>query len=354
MTNYIIRRLLILPVTLIGVTILIFAMISFLSPEERSSLYVRDIPKNDAVMQGIIRQYGLDKPIYVQYWTWMVGARDPITGKMQGGILHGEFGYSRTSSQPVADLIKQRFPATIELALYSIIPIVVIGIWLGILAAVNHNKPIDQIARVFAIVGYSFPSFVLGLLLMMVFYAQLRWFPAGRLSDWASAVLHSPAFHSYTGMVTFDSLLNGRLDIFVDAFRHLVLPVVTLSTISWAAFLRITRSSMLETLRQEYVTTARAKGLKERLVVSRHARPNALIPVTTYAGLTVAGLLGGVVFTETIFNYPGIGSAAASAAAQLDVTTVLSMTLLTGVILIISNLIVDVLYAFLDPRVRLG
>jgi peptide/nickel transport system permease protein len=354
MTQYILRRVLILPVTLIGVTILIFAMISFLSPEARSSLYVRDIPKNDAVMAGIIRRYGLDKPIYIQYYVWMMGSPDPVTGKMEGGILRGEFGYSRTASQMVGDLIKQRFPATIELALYAIFPIVGIGIWLGILAAVNHNKPIDQFARVFSIVGYSFPTFVFGLLLMMVFYAQLRWFPTGRLSDWANAVLRTAEFHNYTGLVTLDSVLNGRFDILLDAWRHLVLPVITLSYVSWAAFLRITRSSMLETLRQEYVTTARAKGLKEKDVVGKHARPNALIPVTTFAGLTVAGLLGGVVFTETIFNFPGIGSAAASAAAQLDVITVLSLTLLTGLILIISNLIVDVLYAFLDPRVRLG
>ncbi len=354
MTQYIIRRLLILPLTLIGVTMLVFLMISFLSPEARSSLYVRDIPKNDAVMQGIIRQYGLDKPIYVQYWRWLTGTRNPVSGQMEGGILRGELGYSRTANQPVSDLIKQRFPATIELALYAILPIVGIGIWLGIVAAVNHNKLIDQVARVFSIVGYSFPTFVFGLLVLMLFYAQLRWFPAGRLSDWANAILYTPAYHNYTGLVTVDALLNGRLDIFVDAIRHLVLPVITLSYVSWAVFLRITRSSMLETLHQDYVTTARAKGLVERDVINKHARPNALIPVTTLAGLQVAGLLGGVVITETIFNYPGIGSAAAAAAAQLDVVTVLGLTLLTGMILIVANLIVDIMYTFLDPRVRLS
>jgi peptide/nickel transport system permease protein len=207
---------------------------------------------------------------------------------------------------------------------------------------------------VFSIVGYSFPTFVFGLLLMMIFYAQLHWFPTGRVSDWANAVIHSPGYHNYTGMVTVDAVLNLRFDILLDGWRHLVLPVITLSFVSWAVFLRITRSSMLETLRQEYVTTARAKGLRENDVVNKHARPNALIPVVTYAGLTVAGLLGGVVFTETIFNFPGIGSAAASAAAQLDVVTVLALTLLTGLILILANLVVDVLYAVLDPRVRLG
>jgi peptide/nickel transport system permease protein len=354
MTNYIIRRLLIIPITLLGVTILIFGMISFLSPEARSSLYVRDIPKSQAVMNGIIKQYGLDKPIYVQYWRWLVGAKDANTGEMRGGILRGEFGYSRSMSQPVASMIARRFPATIELTLYAIIPIIGIGIWLGILAAVNHNKPIDQLARVFSIVGYSFPTFVLGLLLLMIFYAQLHWFPSGRLSDWANAVAFAPSFHHYTNLITFDALLNGRVDIFLDALRHLILPVVTLSMVTWAVFLRVTRSSMLETLRQEYVVTARAKGLKEKDVVGKHARPNALIPVATIGGLQVAAMLGGVVFTETIFNFPGIGNAAATAAQNLDVVTVLALTLMTGGIIIIANLVVDVMYAFLDPRVRLA
>jgi peptide/nickel transport system permease protein len=155
-------------------------------------------------------------------------------------------------------------------------------------------------------------------------------------------------------LVTVDAILNGRLDIFWDGIRHLVLPVLTLSAVNWAVFLRITRSSMLEAMGQEYVTTARAKGLQERYVINRHARPNALIPVITYAGIEVGALLGGVVFTETIFNFPGIGNAAATAAENLDVVTVLALTLLTGAILILANLVVDVLYASLDPRIRLA
>ncbi|MEI8131696.1 MAG: ABC transporter permease [Leptolinea sp.] len=353
MTQYIIRRILILPLTLFGVTILIFAMLSFLSPEERSALYVRDIPHNKAAMDGIIKRYGLRDPIYVQYWHWIAGRPDPVTGKINGGIARGDLGYSRYAGQPVSDLIKRRFPATVELSLWSLFPIIGIGIWLGILAAVNHNKLIDQVARVFSIIGYSFPTFVFGLMLLMVFYAKLRWFPSGRLSDWADAIVSAKTFTSYTSLITIDSLLNGRFDVFLDAIRHLVLPIVTLSYVSWAVFLRVTRSSMLETLRQDYVTTARAKGVKEKDVINKHARPNALIPVATIGGLQVAALLGGVVFTETIFNFPGIGSAAASAAGQLDVVTVMGFTLMTGLILIIANLIVDVMYAFLDPRVRL-
>jgi peptide/nickel transport system permease protein len=353
MTAYIIRRLIFVPVILFGVTVLIFLMLVSISPAERASLYVRDIPRNPKQLEGIIKRYGLDQPLPVQYWYWLVGKQDPATGEYVGGILRGEFGYSRTSSQPVANLIARRFPATIELALYAVWPIIGLGVWMGIVSAVKQNTLADQILRVFSIIGSSFPTFVFGLLLLMFFYAQLRWFPPGRLSDWANAVVQSEAFQNYTSLVTVDALLNGRLDIFLDALRHLLLPVITLTYVNVATYLRVTRSSMLETLRQEYVTTARAKGLPESTVINRHARRNALIPVATLSGFTVAGLLGGVVFTETIFEFPGIGSAAGQAAAQLDVITTLSFTILGAVILVFANLIVDIMYAVIDPRVRL-
>ena len=353
MTAYIIRRLLLLPLLLFGVTALIFGMLQFLSPVERSALYVRDIPKNENVVEGIIKRYGFDKPIYVQYWRWMAGFED-LNGEYRPGILQGNFGWSRVGSQPVWDLIQQRFPATLELALWCIFPIISVGLWLGVQAAVHHNTWFDQAARIFSIVGSSFPVFVFGLLVLMLFYANLGWFPPGRISDWASQVIASPEYHKYTYLITIDSLLNGRVDIFIDALKHLVLPILTLSYVSWAGFLRVTRSSMLETLRQDYVTTARSKGVRERDVINKHARPNALIPVTTLAGFQVVGLLGGVVITETVFTYPGIGSAAAAAAAQLDVVTTLGFALFNGFILIVANLIVDVVYGLVDPRVRLS
>jgi peptide/nickel transport system permease protein len=354
MTNYIIRRLLLVPVLLFGVTILIFAMLQFLSPVERAALYVKDIPRNNQAVNGIIKIYGLDKPIYEQYWRWLVGRIDPATGQRRGGIIFGDFGYSRTGSQPVFDLIRNRFPNTLDLTLWAIAPVLLVGIWLGVQAAVHQNGFIDQAARVFSIVGTSLPTFVFGLLVLMIFYAHWHWFPPGRVSDWASIVLYSGGFHHYTSLLTIDSLLNGRFDIFLDALRHMFLPILTLSYISWATFVRVTRSSMLETLRMEYVTTARAKGLRERDVINKHARPNAMIPVVTLAGFQVIGLLGGVVITETVFNYPGIGQAAANAAAQLDVITVLGFALFNGLILIVSNLVVDILYAVVDPRVRLS
>ena len=353
MVSYIIRRLLLVPLLLFGVTVLLFGMLSFLTPVERSALYVRDIPRNERVLEGIIKQYGLDQPIYVQYWKWLVGHKNKKTGEVTGGILRGDFGYSRTASQPVADLIAYRFPATLELALWAVIPVVSGGVILGVISAVNHNKPLDHITRVFGIVGWSFPTFVFGLLVLMFFYAKLQWFPPGRGSDWASQGIASEGFHNYTKLVTVDSLLNLRLDIFWDAVRHLIAPVMTLSYLWWAMQMRVTRSSMLETLRQDYITTARSKGLQERTVVNRHALPNAMMPVVTLGGGTVVGLLSGVVITETVFDYPGIGQASAAAAVQLDVITVLALMLFNGFILVVANLLIDVLYAYIDPRVRL-
>ena len=359
MYAYIIRRILLMPLLLFGVTILIFGMISLLDPDERLALYLRDTPRNEQQAETLKRKYGLYDPIYVQYANWLFGREvdDPATGQkvVQGGILRGDFGYSKSGSDQIGNIIKRRFPATVELTLWSIVPIVVVGVWMGIRAAVSHNKLPDQILRVFSIIGYSFPSFVFGLLVLMLFYARLQWFPPDNLTDWAKQIVGNPElFVRYTGMNTFDSLLNGRLDIFLDTLRHMVLPILTLAYIQWALLLRVTRSSMLESLRQDYVTTARAKGLAEREVIYRHARPNAMIPVVTVSGFTIVGLLNGVVITETIFNYPGIGSIAAQAAAQLDVLTVLGFTLFNGFILLIANLVVDVLYAVVDPRVRLS
>jgi peptide/nickel transport system permease protein len=354
MATYIIRRLLLVPVLLFGVTVMIFGMLQLLSPVERSALYVRDFPKNENALQGIIKKYGLDQPLYVQYWRWLVGTTNQVTGERQGGILFGEFGYSRVGSQPVADLISARFPNTLDLTIWAVAPVILVGVWMGVQAAVHQNGFIDQAARVFSIVGTSFPTFVFGLLMLLIFYANLQWFPPGRLSEWANAVVTGNDFRSYTSLLTFDALLNGRIDIFWDALRHMILPILTLSYLSWATFLRVTRSSMLEVLRQEYVTTARAKGLPERDVIFKHAQPNAMIPVVTLAGFAVVGLMGGVVITETVFDFPGIGKAAAEAAGALDVVTILGFALFNGVILIVANLVVDVLYAFVDPRVRLS
>ncbi len=342
MTNYIIRRLIILPFVLLGLSIMIFAMLQLLDPVERAALYVNNPPKTSTALQDIIHKYGLDQPIYVQFENWLKQ------------VLQGDLGWSKTAQMPVMEAIKTFFPATIELALWSFIPIIVIGVWLGVQAAVHHNSITDHFARVFSIIGYSFPTFVFGLLVLLFFYANLQWFPPGRLSDWATAIVYSPQFHQYTGLMTVDSLLNGNFPIFLDSLRHLFLPALTLAYVDWALILRVTRSSMLEAISQDYVKAARAKGLTWRQVINRHARPNAMIPVATIGGLLLVGLLNGVVITETVFNYRGMGYFVAQAALSFDAVSVLGVTIFDGALLVLANLVVDILYATLDPRIRLS
>jgi peptide/nickel transport system permease protein len=341
MVNYIIRRLLVLPIVLFGVSIFVFTMTQLLTPYERASLYVADIPKRVGALDELVEKYGLDDPPQVQYGRWLVK------------VLHGDLGFSKRGKRPVSEALLHFLPATAELAIWSAIPILWGGIQLGVLSALYHNKFFDHVSRVFSIVGWSLPIFVVGLVLLMIFYAKLDWFPAGRLSDWANNEVLSDHFIRYTQMNTFDALLNLRFDIFIDAARHLVLPVVALSYLDWALIQRVTRSSMLEVLRQDYVTTARAKGLSERDVIQKHARPNAMIPVATIGGLTVIALMNGLVITETVFNYRGLGWFAADSALYLDVISVLGFTLFSGVLMVVANLVVDILYAVLDPRVRL-
>jgi peptide/nickel transport system permease protein len=342
MARYIARRLLILPLVLFGLSILVFAMLMLLSPVERAALYVTSVPKNPAAIQEIIQKYGLNQPIYIQYGNWI------------NNIFHGNLGWSKTAQMPVTTAILTYFPATLELALWSFTPIMVIGVWLGMQAALHHDTIIDHAARVFSIIGYSFPTFVFGLLVLMIFYANLQWFPPGRLSDWAYLVVTSSSWHTYTGMYTFDSLMNGRIDIFLDAIRHLFLPALTLAYVSWALLLRVARSSMLEVIHQDYILTARAKGMSEPLVIRKHELPNAMIPVVTIGGLLLVGLLNGVVITETVFNYRGMGLFASNAALNFDAVSVLGVALLAGGLLVIANLVVDVLYYYLDPRIQLN
>ncbi|HOB08262.1 MAG: ABC transporter permease [Limnochordia bacterium] len=342
MLTYIARRLLFLPVVLIGVTLLIFLAMSFLTPAQLVSAYIKSPEelKNQSI-QELVAKYGLDQPVWKRYFSWM------------RNVLKGDLGYSVSANMYVSEAIARRFPATLELALFAVIPVVMGGIWLGTVSAKHHNRPLDHASRIFAIVGWSLPDFVFGLIILLVFYGLLRWFPPGRLSVWADNVILSGNFVQYTGMNTIDALFNGRFDIFLDALRHLVAPTITLAYLWWAYILRITRSSMLDIFGKDYVRTARAKGLMEKLVVKRHVRRNALIPVATVVGSMILGLLGGVVIVETVFDYKGIGLLIAKGAERMDYTLILGTSLFYGVLLVVTNLIVDILYAVIDPRVRL-
>ena len=343
MTAYIIRRLLLMPLILIGVTLIIFSMIWALGPDRLLASYIKspEALKTPDAAERLIKKYGLDEPMPVQYLKWL------------GNILQGDFGYSMVGKKGVLPAMLERFPYTLELTIYAIIPVILMAIWLGVVSAVHQNKFIDQFIRVFALVGWSLPDFVFGLLLLLVFYSLLGWFPPGMVNTQFDLIMRSAEWNKITSMPTIDALLNGRFDIFVDALRHLILPVMTLAYLWWAYLLRITRSSMLEVLRKDYIRTARAKGVPENIVIQKHAKKNAMIPVLTVAGGSVIGLLGGTVFVETIFSRVGMGRFLADAATLLDYWSIIGGALFFSFIMIVGNLVVDVSYALVDPRIRL-
>jgi len=326
---------------ILGVSVLVFAVSMMFDPAQRALLYVRNVQRTtDAAIRETIRIYGLEDPFYLQYGRWM------------SQVLQGNLGWSPTASQTVADSIRTRWPYTFEIVLFAAPLIIFIGIYLGVQSAVHRDKPIDQASRVFSVIGWSLPSFWVGMVLIAIFYGMLNWFPPGSASPEVQVFMKG-AFVRYTGIDLFDGLLNGQPWITLDVLRHLVLPVVTIVTIDVALLIRVMRSSMLESLSKPYITTAKAKGLSNKAVIYKHARRNALIPVATLSGMLVAGLLGGLIITETVFGFGGLGQWAAGAAVQLDMPAVLGYAILSAVMFVVANLIVDILYAYIDPRIRL-
>ncbi|MFC1866221.1 ABC transporter permease [Chloroflexota bacterium] len=340
--SYLIRRLLLVVPVLIGVSVLIFGLLQLFPPYQRAMLYITD-PKQMTNIEEIIEQYGLNAPIWQQYVTWITE------------VFHGNLGWSKVVGMSVTDAIVNFLPATLELALFATPIIIIGGIWLGTKAAAHKDKFIDHATRTGAIIGWSLPTFWFGLVLLMVFYGFFSGLlPPERLSTGTSIIVHSESFTRYTGLNFLDGVLNGEWRVFWDSLRHMVLPVITLSVINIAFIMRLMRSSMLESLGKGYILTARAKGLPERTVINKHARRNAMIPVLTVSGYLFAALVNGVVITESIFNYKGLGWWAWRTAVQLDVSSILGFALFSGVLFVLSNLVVDLLYARFDPRVRLG
>lgn len=293
--------------------------------------------------QAIVEKYHLDEPAYVQYFYWL------------NGVLHGDLGISQITHQPVTTTIAARFPATFELALVSTFFAVIGGIYLGTRAGVRANSAFDQVTRVVSLTAVSIPVFWLGLILLALFYNQLGWMPGPQRYDAVKYSLNDlNPWPIRTNFLLIDTLTSGNFPFFVDVVRHLILPSITLAFASTAIIIRMMRSSMLEVLNAEYVRTARSKGLPEDVVIKKHARRNALIPTVTVVGLSFGGLLGGAVLTETIFVWPGLGNWSAQAALNLDVAGIMGFTMLTAIIYVLANLMVDITYAYLDPRVRLG
>jgi len=332
MTKYIIRRILLLIPVLLGVSIIIFSIMRVFSPDPASIVLGQHATAEKMVEWRDAN--GLNDPVPVQYIEYMKG------------IFKGDFGASYYSKTSVAKEVFSRFPATIELAMCAIIVASIVGIFLGVISAVKKNSIIDNMSMITALIGVSMPIFWLGILLIILFSGILGWVPAqGRIET-----LLRPS--GVTGFYLVDSLLEGDLESFGSALKHLVLPTVTLAMYSMAIIARMTRSTMLETLSKDYIRTARAKGISESRVIKKHALSNALIPIVTVIGIQLGYLLGGAVLTETVFAWPGIGKFTVEAIMKSDFPIVQGVVLLVAVIFVVMNLVVDIIYAFLDPRIK--
>ncbi len=332
MTNYIIRRLLSLIPTLFGVSIIVFLFLRMIPGDP--ALALGGEHATEATVERIREEFGLNKSLPEQYITYM------------GKVLRGDLGRSILSKRPIADEIRVRFPATLELSVCALIVALVVGLPAGIISATKRNTPIDNIAMVGSLLGISMPIFWLGLMLNWLFAVQLGWLPSVTRLD-ASIDLQR-----ITNLIIVDSILTGNAEALLNGIKHLILPSVALSTISMAIIARMTRSAMLEVLEQDYIRTARAKGLIERVVTVRHALKNALLPVITVLGLQVGVLLSGAVLTETIFAWPGIGRWLYLSILSRDYPIVQGMALFITTLFLVVNLLVDVSYALVDPRIR--
>jgi peptide/nickel transport system permease protein len=333
--SFFLRRLVGFVFVMIGVSIITFAL-SHTVPSDPAVAALGDHASDDQIAQ-FRAQYGLDKPVPEQYWIYLTD------------LLHGDLGTSLRTRRPVTADLRQFFPATLELSLAALVFSIVIGVPAGIVSATARNRLPDHIVRVVSLIGGSLPIFWLGLLMIGFFYGRLGWLPGGARID-----RFIPPPPTVTGLYTLDSLLAGNSKAFWSSAQHLVLPAITLGYFSTAIIARMMRSSMLEVLNQDYVLAARAKGLRQFKVVWRHALRNALIPTVTTIGVTFGSLLSGAVLTETIFTWPGLGLYATASAVNLDFPAVMGVTLLAAVVYTAANLMVDVGYHWLDPRIRHG
>lgn len=281
-------------------------------------------------------EWGMDKPLPVQYLTYL------------GNLLQGDLGTSQLSHQPVLDDLRSAIPATVELALLSITFAIIVGVPLGIVAAIRRNGPADHGLRVFSLAGISMPTFWLALLALYLFFFRLGWFPGGGRLD---PGVETP--DEVTGFYTVDALLQGQWSTAWDAFEHLVLPALVLAAFNVSLILRYTRSAILEVIGDDYVRAARAKGLPERVVIVRHVLRAALPSIVTVIGLVFANVLTGAVLVESIFSWPGIGQYAYQASMELDLPAIMGVSLFVAIVYVSVNFVVDLLYGVIDPRLRL-
>jgi ABC-type dipeptide/oligopeptide/nickel transport system permease component len=391
--RYIMRRIVSTIPVLFGVSILVFSFVHIIPGDPAVALLGERA--TEANVQAIRERMGLNDPMPVQYLRFLIGKSaigfmggdqvvtnedgqrcvfvggspvcqvspgtqwvdvndanqtcnrvGPFLACHDGGVLWGDLGKSIHGNISVVEEFKRRFPATIELALAAMAIAVIIGVPAGVFSALYRNSPIDTTTMFAALAGVSMPIFWLGILLMWLFGLVLGWLPTGgRLSTGVE-------LHTITNLYLVDSILTGNWDAFSDALRHIILPALALATIPLSITARMTRSSMLEVLGQDYVRTAQAKGLSHRVVITRHAMRNALMPVVTIVGLQLGSLLAGAILTETVFSWPGIGKWVFDAIGGRDYPIVQSMTLVIALVFVLMNLLVDISYAVLNPRIR--
>lgn len=332
MGKYILRRLLLLIPVLFGVSLATFVVMHSFTTDP-ATIILGEHATIDRV-EALREELGLNKPIYVQFSDYL------------RNTLSGDLGKSVITKTSISEELMKRFPATVELAVSAVCIASVLGLVLGIVSAVKQNTVLDYGAMGVALLGVSMPIFWMGLMMIILFSVTLGWLPAsGRITI-------GMAPDTITGLYLLDSVLTGNMEALWDAFRHLLMPALALGSYSTAIIARMTRATMLETIRQDYVRTARAKGLQERVVIVKHALRNALIPIVTVIGLQMGALLGGAVLTETVFSWPGIGSYVVEGIMVSDYPRVQGAVLLIGTIFVMVNLIVDILYSYLDPRIQ--
>jgi ABC-type dipeptide/oligopeptide/nickel transport system permease component len=358
MIQFITRRVLSALPVLLGILFVTFALARLLPGDPcRAALGER---ATDRVCDAFIKRNGLDKPIPTQFAVYL---KDVLTGNLGDSFRQG---------RPTTEILVERLPVTIELAFYAMLFATIVGIPLGIISAYWHNTGVDVTTMIGANIGVSTPVFVLGLLLEYTFAILLKntplWLPpSGRLSSGVELPLLAVTWHLenladspakalefISRLYTFNALVTANWKALGDVVRHMLLPAMAVGTIPLAIIARMTRSSLLDVLSLDYIRTAHAKGLEKRAVVLRHGLRNALLPVVTIIGLSLGGLLSGAVLTETVFNLPGVGRTLFEAITARDYTVVQGFTLIIAVVYLSVNLIVDVMYAFLDPRIRLG
>ena len=328
MTSYIIRRLLQTIPLLLGILTLVFFIIH-LAPGDPTAVYLHPSMAPE-VLEQMRQNWGLDQPIYVQYWQWVKS------------FATGDFGVSLTRHRPVADILAERIPNTLILSGTALVIIFALGIAIGIVQAVRQHSALDNALTLGALFIYSMPSFWLALMLILIFAYKVH------LIDWWPEILRFPA----SGMTSVNyEFMNGWQKL-GDRLNHLVLPSIALGVASAASVSRYMRSSMLEVIRQDYIRTARAKGLPERVVILKHALKNALLPIITLLGLYLPFLFSGTVLVEVVFAWPGMGRAIFEAISERDYPVVMATSFIFAVLVVLANLIADVLYAIVDPRIR--